>query len=185
MNKDLDTMVLRLITYGLYVVSSKLGEKVNGQIVNTVFQVTSEPPCIAVCINKQNLTHEYISKSRVFSVSILDEETPMTFIGLFGFKSGRDVDKLCDVAYQKGIDNCPIVTEHSLGILEVRVLNQLDVGTHTLFVGKIERGRILREGTPLTYAHYHQVKGGKAPKTAPTYIASTPKTAPTYIPPSD
>ncbi|MFX1562437.1 MAG: flavin reductase family protein, partial [Promethearchaeota archaeon] len=105
MSKELDTQVLRLITYGLYVVSSKLGDKMNGQIVNTVFQVTSEPPCIAVSINKQNLTHEYIAKSGLFSVSILDEATPMTFIGLFGFKSGRDVDKLCDIEYQKGIDN--------------------------------------------------------------------------------
>ncbi len=185
MSKELDTQVLRLITYGLYVVSSKLGDKMNGQIVNTVFQVTSEPPCIAVSINKQNLTHEYIAKSGLFSVSILDEATPMTFIGLFGFKSGRDVDKLCDVTYQKGIDDCPIVTEHSLGILEARVINQLDVGTHTLFIGKIAKGKILQEGNPLTYSYYHQIKRGKTPKTAPSYVASTPKTAPTYIPPSD
>jgi flavin reductase (DIM6/NTAB) family NADH-FMN oxidoreductase RutF len=185
MSKELDPMVLRLITYGLYVVSSRLGDKMNGQIVNTVFQVTSEPPCIGVSINKQNLTHEYISKSGIFSVSILDESTPMTFIGLFGFKSGRDVDKLCDVTYQKGIDDCPIVTEHALGILEVKVINKLDVGTHTLFIGKVINGKVLREGVPMTYAFYHQVKRGKAPKTAPTYIASTPKTAPTYIPKSD
>ena len=84
---------LHKISYGLYIVSSKKGDKLNGQIVNTVFQVCSEPPVIAVCINKENLTHEFIKESNVFTVSILSQESSMKFIGLFGFKSGREVDK--------------------------------------------------------------------------------------------
>ncbi len=145
----------------------------NGQIVNTVFQVTSTPPRIAVSVNKKNLTHEYIVNSGIFSISILDESTPLEFIGRFGFKSGRDVDKLCDIKVIKGIDNCPIITENSLGIIEVSVINQVDVGTHTLFIGDVVSAKKLREGTPLTYAYYHQVKRGKTPKTAATYIAPT------------
>jgi flavin reductase (DIM6/NTAB) family NADH-FMN oxidoreductase RutF len=80
--------------YGVYVVTSKKGDRFNGQIANTVFQVTSEPPAVAVSINKSNLTHEFIKESRVFTASVLCEETPLTFIGRFGFKSGRDTDKL-------------------------------------------------------------------------------------------
>jgi flavin reductase (DIM6/NTAB) family NADH-FMN oxidoreductase RutF len=76
----MDTKTLHKVSYGLYVVSSKMGEKVNGQIANTVFQVTSEPPTIAVSINKENLTHEFIEKSKVFTISILSKETPMKFI---------------------------------------------------------------------------------------------------------
>lgn len=84
---------LHKLSYGMYIVSSKSGEKFNGQIANTVFQVTSEPPTVAVSINKQNLTHDFIEESKVFNVSILSEEAPFTFIGHFGFKSGRDMDK--------------------------------------------------------------------------------------------
>lgn len=146
----------------------------NGQIVNTVFQVTATPPRIAVSVNKKNLTHEYIMNSGIFSISILDETTPLEFIGLFGFKSGRDVDKLCDVEVIKGVEDCPIVTANSLGIIEVNVTNRVDVGTHTLFIGDIVSAKKLREGTPLTYAYYHQVKRGMTPKTAATYIAPTP-----------
>ncbi len=185
MNSAIDYKVLHLISYGLYIVSSKYGEKMNGQIVNTIFQVTAQPPRIAVSINQQNLTHEYIQQSQIFSVSILDEDTPMRFIGLFGFKSGRDVDKLNKTKYQKGIADCPIVTDHTLGILEVKVVNQMDLGTHTLFIGEIKSAKTLREGTPLTYATYHLIKGGKAPKTAPTYHPDVPETAPTYTPPRE
>ncbi|MEW6686025.1 MAG: flavin reductase family protein [Candidatus Edwardsbacteria bacterium] len=88
------------ISYGFYVVSSKTGEKLNGQIANTVFQITAEPPTIAVSINKQNLTHQYIQESKVFTVSILLKETPMKFIGNFGFKSGRELDKFKGVNYK-------------------------------------------------------------------------------------
>ncbi|HDH63366.1 MAG TPA: flavin reductase, partial [Firmicutes bacterium] len=87
----MDLKTLHKITYGLYLVTSKNGEKINGQIANTVFQVTSDPPRISVTINKKNLTHEFIEKSRVFAVSVLSKETPLKFIGNFGFKSGRDI----------------------------------------------------------------------------------------------
>jgi rubredoxin/flavin reductase (DIM6/NTAB) family NADH-FMN oxidoreductase RutF len=167
---DLDPTVLNLLSYGLYVVASKAQDMMNGLIVNTVIQVTAKPPRVAVSINKTNHTHDLISNSRMFSVSILDESTPMQFIGHFGFKSGRDVGKLADVTFIKGTDDCPIITEHALGFLEVLVTQQIDVGTHTLFVGDVVRGQRLREGTPLTYAYYHQVKGGKTPQKAATYI---------------
>jgi len=62
-----------------------------------MFQVTSNPATVAISINKENYTHELIELSRKFAVSILSEATPMTFIGLFGFKSGRDVNKLQNV----------------------------------------------------------------------------------------
>src|SRR4030065_1170421 len=88
--------------YGLYVVCSKKGDKLNGQIANTVFQVCSEPPIIAVALNKQNLSNEFVSASKVFTVSILSQDTPLGFIGNFGFKSGRDVDKFSGVNYKVG-----------------------------------------------------------------------------------
>jgi flavin reductase (DIM6/NTAB) family NADH-FMN oxidoreductase RutF/rubredoxin len=170
-DEELNPKVFYLLSYGLYVVASRSGRKINGCIVNTVFQVTAFPPRIAVSVNKENLTHEYIVESGIFSVSILSEDTPMKFIGLLGFRSGREVDKLCDVKLTKGIEDCPVITENSLGILEAKVIDQVDVGTHTLFVGDVIRGKQLQDGTPLTYAYYQQVKQGKTPKRAATYTA--------------
>lgn len=162
---------LHKISYGLYVISSKSYEKFNGQIANTVFQITSEPPTIAVSINKGNLTHEFIKKSKVFSVSILSEDATMKFIGHFGFKSGKDINKFKDVNYKIGATNSPIVLDYTVAYLECEVINNLDVGTHTVFIGKVIDAEIINDEMPMTYDYYHKVKKGKAPKTAPTYIS--------------
>ncbi len=89
--------------YGVYIISSKKDDKINGQIANTAFQITSEPATVAISINKQNLTHEYIEASKVFTISILSKDAPMTLIGNFGFKSGRDINKF---EYHKTQDRC-------------------------------------------------------------------------------
>jgi flavin reductase (DIM6/NTAB) family NADH-FMN oxidoreductase RutF/rubredoxin len=167
--------VLWKISYGLYIVSSRSGNTLAGQIANTVFQVTAEPPKIAISINKENFTHEIIKKSKVFSVSILEKNTPMNFIGLFGFKSGRDVNKFENVKYKFGTTGAPIVTDHTIGYIEAEVEQEIDVGTHTLFIGKIVDAQMIKEGEIMTYEYYHQVKNGSAPKTAPTYQPMKPK----------
>lgn len=165
----MDIKTLYQLSYGLYVVTSVRGDKLNGQIANTLFQITSEPPTIAVSINKQNLTHEFIHDSRVFAVSILSQDTPLSFIGNFGFKSGRDIDKFAQVNYKIGKTGAPIVLDHALGYLEAKVINEVDVGTHTIFTGDLIEAETLKSGEPMTYAYYHEVKRGTAPKTAPTY----------------
>lgn len=165
----MNPVALYKISYGLYIISSKLGDQINGQIANTVNQVTAEPAQIAIALNKDNLTHDYIMESRVFSVSILEQETPMSLIGQFGFKSGKETNKFTDVAYKTGKTGAPIVTDHSIAFLEAKVVQTMDVGTHTIIVGELVDADTLSDAEPLTYAHYHLVKGGKSPKNAPTY----------------
>jgi ferric-chelate reductase [NAD(P)H] len=166
----MDLTVLFKISYGLYIISSFKDDKYNGQIANTVFQVTSEPPRVAVCINKNNLTHEFIENSKIFSVSILAKDAPMTFIGQFGFKSGRDIDKFQGVNYFIGESKAPIVKDFTIGYLELKVIDKMDVGTHTIFVGELLNSGKFNDDEPLTYAYYHEIKKGKSPKNAPTYI---------------
>ena len=162
---------LHKLSYGLYVVTSKKGDKLNGQIANTVFQVTSEPPTIAVSINNKNLTWEYIKDSSVFTVSILRVDTPLSFIGHFGFKSGRDINKFEGVNYKLGETGASIVTDNTVSYLEARVTKEMDVGTHTVFIGEVVAGEVLSELKCMTYEYYHEVKRGTTPKTAPSYVA--------------
>lgn len=163
--------VLHKISYGIYIVSSKKDERINGQIVNTVFQITAEPPQIGISINKENLTHEYIESSKVFSIAILSRNTPPKFIGQFGFRSGRDFDKFKDVKYKTGLTGAPLITEHTIGYIECEVVNKIDCGTHTLFIGKIVNAEIIDDtAEPLTYDYYHKELKLKVPRTATTYI---------------
>ncbi len=158
------------LSYGMYVVSSKKDGAFNGQIANTVFQVTAEPPQISVCINKENLTHQFIQESKVFTVSILERDVPMEFIGRFGFKSGKEVEKFKGIDYKSGTTGAPVVIQNCLGYLECEVTGNISVGTHTLFIGKVTEAEVLKDGEPMTYAYYHQVKNGRSPKNAPTYV---------------
>jgi len=174
----MDLKALYKLGYGLYVVCSKKGDKLNGQIANTVFQVCAEPPIIAVALNKQNLTNEFVSTSKVFTVSILSQDTPLSFIGNFGFKSGRDVDKLKGINYKLGETGAPIVLDNALAYLEAKVINQVEVVTHTIFIGEVVAADVLKEGEPMTYAYYHEVKRGSTPKTAPIYIEEKKEAAP-------
>jgi flavin reductase (DIM6/NTAB) family NADH-FMN oxidoreductase RutF/rubredoxin len=162
--------VLHNISYGMYIVASNKAGAKNGQIANTVFQITSEPVIVAISINKQNFTHEFIESSLRFSVSILAEETPLSFIGKFGFRSGRNEDKFKDVKFKELKSGCPVVLDNAVSYLEARVINRFDCGSHTLFLGQVVESEILKVAKPMTYEYYHQVKHGITPETAPTFI---------------
>ena len=173
----MDPKALYNISYGLYLITSKKGEEINGQTANSLIQVTAEPPAIAIGINRKNLTNEFIRESKVFAVSILSQDTPLNLIGQFGFKSGRDINKFDQVNYKLGKTGAPIVLDNTLAYLEVKVTQEMDVGTHTIFVGEVLESEVLKDGEPMTYAYYHQVKRGTTPKTAPTYRKEEKKPA--------
>ena len=154
---------LNCISYGLYLVTSSDGACHNGLIVNTAFQVSADPAKVAVCVCKNSFTHEIISKSNVFAVMPLEQETPMIFIGNFGFRTGRNFDKFAKVSFTRGQTGAPVVREHTLSCIEVRVTQAVDVGTHTLFIGDVVAGQFFKEAVPLTYAYYHTVIKGKTP----------------------
>jgi ferric-chelate reductase [NAD(P)H] len=166
----MNPVALQKISYGVYVVGSHEDKKINAQIANSVMQITSEPATVAVSINKKNLTHDYIEASRVFSVSILCQTTPLPFIGNFGFKSGRDTDKFKNINFKVGQTGSPIVMDNTAAYFEAEVIQELDIGTHTIFIGKVIEAEILNEQPVMTYEYYHQVKRGTTPKTAPSYI---------------
>jgi len=171
----MDTKIFHKISYGLYVVGAEKEGKFHGQIANTVFQISSQPATIAISINKTNLTHEFIKASGAFSVSVLPQSTPLSFIGHFGFKSGREIDKFQSVAFKQGVTGAPIIMENTIGYLEAKVVGSLEVETHTVFIGEIVDGQVLSAEEPMTYAYYHFIKRGGTPAASPTHISTVPK----------
>jgi flavin reductase (DIM6/NTAB) family NADH-FMN oxidoreductase RutF/rubredoxin len=159
------------VTYGLYIISSATDTKRNGYVSNTVFQVTAEPPQFAIACSKNNLTTSIIEQSRVFAISVLEKETSAEVIGIFGYKSGNEIDKFSNVRFKTGITGAPILLDNAIAYFECEVVQVLDVGSHLLFIGKVMDDELLSaDAEPLTYAWYREVRKGKAPKNAPTYI---------------
>ena len=158
MARSVDPRVLWDISHGLYIVSSHLDGRLNGQIADAIVQVSFRPPMVALALNKNNLTHEFIAASKVFSVSILSEDASMDMIEHFGLRSGRDLEKYRDIEHHIGSLGCPITSGFSLGCMEVEVMNTVDAGTHTLFLGEVLFSRKIGEGRPLTYGEYRRRK---------------------------
>ncbi|MBN2464473.1 flavin reductase, partial [candidate division WOR-3 bacterium] len=123
---------LNTVTYGLYVVTARDGERRNGCVINTLVQVALTPCQVSVSISKANLTHELIAKTGQFAVAVLEQETPLTFIGTFGFRTGRDYDKFAHAGYREGVTGCPLLTEHTLAVIEAKVRTAVDCGSHTM-----------------------------------------------------
>jgi flavin reductase (DIM6/NTAB) family NADH-FMN oxidoreductase RutF/rubredoxin len=171
----MDPKALYKLGYGMYIVGARKGDKFNAQIANTVFQITSEPPTVAVSINKKNLTHEYIHESQVFTAAVLCTDTPLSFIGQFGFKTGRDTNKFENVNYKIGATGAPIVLDNAVSFIEAKVVQEVDAGTHTIFIGQVVDAGVLNEKTTMTYEYYQQVKRGTTPKTAPSYVEVKPE----------
>lgn len=160
------------ITYGVYIITTRLEDKLNGMVATTFSQVTAEPVQMTLGINKESLTHEIIQKTGLIGVNALRQETAFNFIGNFGFKSGRITDKFKDIRFEPGTTGVPLLSENTVAVFEGRVIGSMDAGTHTIFLLEAVDARILTEEAPLTYEYYHKVIKGKSPKFAPTYIVN-------------
>lgn len=159
------------VSYGLYIVSSGNKNSGNGYISNTVFQVTAEPPRFAVSCNKDNYTAKFISESGAFAISVLHVDADPDIIGRFGYKSGKDFDKLSGMTVKYGETGVPIVLNDSIAFLECKVVQSIDVGSHILFIGELLQAELTASTKEaMTYQHYRQVRKGFSPKNAPTYI---------------
>lgn len=145
------------ITYGLYIITATEEEKDNGCIINTLQQVTSQPNRIAVTVNKSNYTHDMIDRTKKFNVSVLTQETPFGVFEHFGFKSGRDTEKFFKGASEKrsknGILYIPSCTN---AFISGSVIEQYDLGTHTMFIADVTEMRVLSDEKSLTYDYYFE-----------------------------
>jgi len=161
---------LHKLSYGLYIVATVSDGKKAGYVANTVFQVTADPPQLAISCHKKNDTLQHILRSRIFSVSILKKEANTTLIGEFGFMSGSDFDKFSKVNTITAITGAPVVTDSCMAWLDCRVVQTMDAGTHLVVVGEVADSGVLSDDEPLTYAWYREKFRMLAPRNAPTYI---------------
>lgn len=158
-------------SYGIYLVSSFKEDKVNAQIANVVFQITADPARMAVGINTENLTHDYIQESKVFAIIVVDQDAPIKFIEHFGLKSGHFTDKFVNYSYQKGKTGCPIIEDHTISAVEVQCTDQITIASHTLFIGDVINMMHIKEGIPLTYHYYNETLKGKSPDGSPMDVS--------------
>jgi len=150
---------LYTISYGMSIITSLAEEQLNGQCCNTFFQISNNPYTVAVSLNKNNLTNEFVKKSGVFVVNVLGQDAH-NIVRRFGYRSGRELDKFKDIEYIREITGAPILSKNVVAYLECRVLPEktLDVFTHNLFIGEVVGAKILSKEESMTYEYYRKTK---------------------------
>ena len=143
------------LSYGLFVLTAREGEKDNGCIINTAIQAASTPNQISICVNKSNYTQDMIMRTGVFTVSVISQKATFDLFKHFGFQSGREVDKFADfAACDRGKNGILYVTEGTNAYISVKVEKIEDLGSHTMFIGEITDMEVLSQDSSATYDYY-------------------------------
>lgn len=150
----MDNKALYKLSYGVFLLSTKSGEKVNACITNTGIQVASNPTRIAISCLNTNYTCDLIKESGIFCLSLLDISTSFETIKHFGFQSGRNINKFSSLTLPLDLNGCPYLEWTSSSYLSGKVLEKMDLGTHTLFIAEVIDGKVLTNSEPLTYSYY-------------------------------
>lgn len=161
----MDKKAIYNLTYGVFMLATKAGDKVNGCITNTCIQAASNPVRVAVSVINANYTCELIKESGVFALSLLDQSCTIETIRHFGFQSGREVDKFARMKTPVDCNGVPYLGWQTCSVLSCRVVSSQDLGSHTLFIAEVEDAKLLSDKAPLTYADYqNNLKPKPAPK---------------------
>ncbi len=165
---EMDKTAIFNISYGLYVITTKKGEKDNGCIINTLMQICDNPLVGVISVNKSNYTHDEIMETKEVNISILDTDCQMDVFKRFGFQSGRDVNKFEGFENNKRSKNGIIyLTQHTNSYISAKVIGSQDFGSHTVFKIEMIDGEVLSKKPSLTYAYYHEnIKPKAAPKSS-------------------
>ena len=169
----MDLNTFSKLGYGVYVVASGDRERQNAFIATAVMQVTAEPAKIVVACHKNNFTANFIRDFKTFGISVMKQNYKPTTIGTFGFCSGKNVNKFenCDELIFGKNTQVPVVLKDCMAWFECKLTDEIDVGTHILFVGEVLDAQITAENeVPLTYSYYYEMKKGVTAKNAPSFI---------------
>jgi len=151
----MDKKAMYKLSYGLFVLTAKEGEKDNGCIINTAIQAASTPNQMSICVNKANYTHDMIMRTGEFTVSIISQDATFDLFKHFGFQTGREVDKFADFTNcKRGANGLYYVTEGTNAYISVKVDKTEDLGSHTMFVGEITDMEVLSDTSSATYEYY-------------------------------
>ena len=151
----MDKKAMYKLSYGLFVLTAKEGEKDNGCIINTAIQAASTPNQMSICVNKANDTHDMIMRTGEFTVSVISQRASFDLFKHFGFQTGREVNKFADfTACDRGQNGIYYITEGTNAYISVKVAKTEDLGSHTMFIGEITDMEVLSGDASATYEYY-------------------------------
>jgi flavin reductase (DIM6/NTAB) family NADH-FMN oxidoreductase RutF len=143
-------VAFKALVHGVYVVTTRLGDKVNGMTAAWVSQVSLNPLLVMVSIAPPRYSHTLIKESGVFAINVLTGEQ-VDLGKRFGYKSGRKIDKFAGLDYLTASSGAPVLPQ-AYAFLDLKLVHTFTAGDHTLFVGEVMEAKILHpQSHPLIF----------------------------------
>ena len=145
------------LTYGIYVLTTRFENTINGMIASWVSQVSYEPPLILAAVHPNRYSHELLQNSGHFALHLLAREQKEM---LARFKGPDPGEKFASVEWKDGVTGCPVLAD-CIGCLECRITHHIAPGNHTLFIGEVVNAVFNAQRTPLCTLDYEGCYLGK------------------------
>ncbi len=136
-------LLSKAIPTGVYIITVRSGERINGMTAAWVTQVSFKPKLVVVSIAPARYTHSLIQEAGFFCINTLSKDH-VELAKRFGFVSGRKEDKFKGINYTNALKGSPIL-EGASAYVECEVVSSVDAGDHTLFIGQVVDAAILKE----------------------------------------
>lgn len=138
------------LVHGVYVVTTRLVDKINGMTAAWVSQVSLHPLLVMVSIAPPRYSHTLIKESGIFAINVLTNEQA-DLAKRFGYKSGRKIDKFAGLDCTMAGSGAPVLPQ-AYAYLDLKLVHTFTAGDHTLFVGEVVEARILHpQSHPLIF----------------------------------
>ena len=150
---------LTRFTYGIYILTTMKGDERHGMIASWVSQVSHDPPLVMVAVRKNRRVHPIVKETGAFALHVLDRDDNKQILGRFKLPlpEQRFEGAEC-VTLETG---CPILTE-TLAYLDCRLVDTVDAGDHTLFIGEALAADAKEGGSSMTGWDYGKVYLGSS-----------------------
>ncbi|ANY87050.1 MULTISPECIES: flavin reductase family protein [Pseudomonas] len=121
-----------------------------GVTVSAMCSVSAEPPLLLVCVNRNNLANAAIHQNHCFSVNVIGEhqqQVAQVFAGQVKIENG---DRFSCASWVNEVTGAPVL-EDALASFDCVVEQQHELGTHTVFVGRVQRATST-DGSAVAYS---------------------------------
>ena len=151
----MDKKAMYKLSYGLFVLTAKQGDKDNGCIINTAIQAASDPNTISIAVNKSGYTHDMVLATGEFNISIISQAADFGLFKHFGFQSGRDVNKFDGFSdFARTANGVAYITKGTNAYISCKVKQSVYMGSHTVFFADILDMDVLSSEPSTTYEYY-------------------------------
>jgi len=137
--------IMRTMVNGVTVITTSHDGLIHGMTATAFSSVSADPPTVLIVLNRSTRTHPLVSASRHFVVNLLSQDQ----VDVGNRFAGKLDNQFEGVPHRLNEEGIPLI-DGVVATLECETINELIVGTHTIFIGRVLRGS-RSQTMPLVY----------------------------------